>query len=538
MRRRFFQPFSVAIFSVASCCCIGQCSAFQTELTASPAVPWTVATSNLPQWNDEPANYDATDSSAPQSVIQKAAEPTVDGKPAVAPDADKKAAEEAEKKKKELAKAVAGAYKDTFFDNNFAYLFNPDYTDWHLGENLKQLCAPVGVVDFGGQTRLRYHDEQNMRGLGLTGRDDDFLLYRTRLYANWKINSKWRVFSEFLYADSIDEMFAPRGIEVQNFEPQNLFIERQLWESCGDTLKARVGRQEISLGSQRLLSTLDWANTRQTFDGVRFTLDNKHITSDVLWIRPVKHSFTEFDSSSLDKQVYGIFNTHKNFTPVKLDSYWLALEDASTDLSVHTLGGRVQTERDSLMTDLEGGVQVGRNPDGSSATNAAVTAGSGIKLSDQCWKPVLWAYYDWASGDDSTGNGWNQLFPLAHKYLGFMDFYGRRNINDANLLYTVQPNEKLTLLAWYHYFWLANGNDGPYNAPLTPFNPGGTVGSTDLGQEIDLLATYKLSIRSDVVFGYSHFFAGDYYETSTNAVAAPLFSGDADFYYIQWHRNF
>jgi hypothetical protein len=187
---------------------------------------------------------------------------------------------------------------------------------------------------------------------------------------------------------------------------------------------------------------------------------------------------------------------------------------------------------------LEGGVQVGRNPDGSAASAAAVTVGRGVKISDQGWKPVLWAYYDWASGDDSIGNGWNHLFPLGHKYMGFMDLFGRRNLNDANLLWTAQPSEKLTLLAWYHYFWLVNGNDGPYNVTLSPFNPGGTVGSRDLGHEIDLLATYKLSVRTDLQFGYSHFFSGKYYETSLTPVATPLFSGDADFFYMHWQRNF
>jgi hypothetical protein len=29
----------------------------------------------------------------------------------------------------------------------------------------------------------------------------------------------------------------------------------------------RVGRQELLYGSQRLISTLDWANTRRTFQG-------------------------------------------------------------------------------------------------------------------------------------------------------------------------------------------------------------------------------------------------------------------------------
>ena len=119
-----------------------------------------------------------------------------------------------------------------------------------------------------------------------------------------------------------------------------------------------------------------------------------------------------------------------------------------------------------------------------------------------------------------------------------MDFYGRRNLHDFNALYTVNATDHFTVLAWYHYFLLSNDNQGPYNVTLTPFNSGGTVGSRDLGHEIDLLGTYKIGPRSDLVLGYSHFFAGDYYSTSVTSANAPLFSRDADFFYTQWHINF
>jgi len=119
-----------------------------------------------------------------------------------------------------------------------------------------------------------------------------------------------------------------------------------------------------------------------------------------------------------------------------------------------------------------------------------------------------------------------------------MDLFGRRNLHDLNALLTVNPTDRFTILTWYHYFALANGNQGPYNVTLSPFNPGGTVGSRDLGHEIDVLGTYKVNKRSDLVLGYSHFFSGDYFRLSRNAMNAPLFNGDADFFYTQWHYNF
>ncbi len=450
-----------------------------------------------------------------------------------------KAADTAANKKKaaELKKKVATAYKDPFFLNDFSYLNNPSYTGFNLGENLKQVPVGDGKLDIGGQYRLRYHHEHNMRGLGLTGRDDDFLLDRTRLFLDYRMSPNVRLYAEMLDAGSSYENFTPRLIEENQLDMQNLFADVVALDNEAGKLTLRGGRQELLFGAQRLLSPLDWANTRRTFDGGRASWANDDSTTDFLLMRPVNIKPKEFDNSNLDQVLYGVYNSRKESVVGPLDVYYLGFEDNRTFSRVHTLGTLLKGEHADWVWDNEFGYQFGRNPDGSDISAAAITVGGGRKLQSDL-KPTLWLYYDWASGDDSVNNGWNQLFPLGHRYLGFMDFFARRNIHDINSLLTFNPSEKLTMLAWYHYLALANGNQGPYNVTGSAFNPGGTVGSRDLGHEIDLLGTYKMSARSELMLGYSHFFAGKYYATSTNAAGNPLFKDDADFLYTQWHYNF
>ena len=203
------------------------------------------------------------------------------------------------------------------------------------------------------------------------------------------------------------------------------------------------------------------------------------------------------------------------------------------------MGCLLAGETEQWIWDNECGYQFGRYSDGADISAGAVTLGLGRKLEDAT-KPRLTAYYDWASGDSTLNHGWNHLFPLAHRYNGFMDLFGRRNLHDLNLLFTNSPSEKWNFLAWYHYFMLADGHQGPYNVNLSAFNPGGTVGSRDLGHEIDLIATYKRSIRSEFAAGYSHFFTGRYYETSQRIGRDPilLYTGDADFFYSQYTLYF
>lgn len=468
--------------------------------------------------------------------VPMAAEPAPATPSAPAAGAAKPAAD-AKKKKAELKKKVGGAYKDPFYLNDFSYLKDPAYKGYHLGEQLKQIPVGEGKLDIGGQYRLRYHHEQNMRGAGLTGRDDDFLLDRTRVYFDYRMNKRLRLFAEMLDAGSSYENFAPRQIEVQNADAQNLFVDWVTLDQAEGKLTSRLGRQEILFGQQRLLSPLDWANNRRRFDGGRWTWATDDSTTDVLLLRPENIKFKSFDSPNQDQVLYGVYHSNKTFESGPVDTYWLGFEDDLTFLRTHTFGVLVKGEADGWQWDHELGYQCGRNPDASDISAFSVTFGAGRKGTGSL-KPSLMLYYDWASGDDSINNGWNHLFPLGHKYLGFMDLFGRRNIHDVNAIATVAPSERFTILTWYHYLFLANGNQGPYNINLAQFNPGGTVGSRELGHEIDLLGTYKLNARSDLVLGYSHFFTGRYYDTSRTAGGANLFNGDADFFYTQWHYNF
>jgi hypothetical protein len=463
------------------------------------------------------------------------------------PAAEKKKADAEKKKKEELKKKVGTAYKDPFYLNDFSYLKNPAYKGNNLGEGLKGMkIGDEGKLDIGGQYRLRHHSERNMRNInsnpgtaigGLTGRDDDFLLDRTRLYSDYKINKRVRVYAEFLHAKSHFEDFAPRIIEENEFDIQNLFGDLVLIDSGAGKLTGRYGRQELLFGAQRLLSPLDWANTRRTFEGGRLTWSNDSQSTDLLLVRPATTRPNDHDTPNQDQALWGIYNSNKTFKNGPIDTYYLGFENSATNLHVHTVGTLIKGEADGFVWDNEFGYQFGKNSDGSGISEFSITLGAGAKSSGSM-KPTLWFYYDWASGDDQINQGWNHLFPLGHRYNGFMDLFGRRNLHDVNSLLTFNPTEKFTALIWYHYLFLENGNQGPYGLNLASFNPGGTVGSRDLGHEIDLLGTYKVNPRSDLVLGFSHFFAGKYYDTSTRSNGSALFNGDANFFYTQWHYNF
>ncbi|MHC4177555.1 MAG: alginate export family protein, partial [Planctomycetota bacterium] len=394
------------------------------------------------------------------------------------------------KKTKAAAAKAAKSHKPLFYDNDFSYVCDPCYVDWHIGDALKRGCLGSCIgYDIGGQFRLRHHSERNHRGVGLTGRDDDFLLCRTRLYANVEIGQVFRAYAEMIDAVSNYETFLPRPIEENRADLHNLFGDFLLGSEGRGELWARVGRQELLYGAERTVSRLDWVNTRRSFEGYKAFWKGEQWDIDAFWTRPIVPITDRFDSPDHDRQFMGIYSTYHGFENETVELFYLRLQNEVSPFDFHTLGARLKGNHGPWLHEFWGAVQFGgfRGQDHSAG---AWTLGLGREFKNIRWKPTIWVYYDWASGSDTIGNGYHHLFPLAHKYLGFMDLFGRRNIETPNLQITMSPREKVKLLVWYYYLFLENQDDVPYSVVMTALDPGNAPASPDLGHEIDCAVSY------------------------------------------------
>jgi hypothetical protein len=371
----------------------------------------------------------------------------------------------------------------------------------------------------GGAGVARFQDTNN-----------DFLLSRARLYAHWELSDRVRVFAEGIHAEATDDGgdYFPRSIDRNRGDFLNLFIDVQLT----DQTTARVGRQELLYGNQRLVSPLDWANTRRTFDGARLLHQAGDWQIDSFYTYLVPVVANELDEADTDQAFYGCYSTYSGFENMTVDAYYLGYDSdtgpAANDFSLHTIGMRLQGGLDNWLWELEGGPQFGRQR-GRGLDHAAgfATVGLGRKLQSLPGGAKLWFYYDYASGESidpgTDYNAFNQLFPLAHKYLGFIDAVQRSNIESPNLLYTMSPGKKWDFLLWYWHF-MSNSN-----APVPSIgNTPAQTASKDLGDELDLLLKYKICPRSNLVLGWSHFWRG----------AKVVGTTDADFLYGEYTLNF
>ena len=116
----------------------------------------------------------------------------------------------------------------------------------------------------------------------------------------------------------------------------------------------------------------------------------------------------------------------------------------------------------------------------------------------------------------------NQLFPLGHKYLGYIDVIGRQNLIDLRGSAAADAFSNARVGFDLHYFRRASSDDAVYTAGGGVLRPGDAGSSKDVGVEVDLTLELALSRYSLLVFGYSHFFAGDFIDQSGSAEGIDL----------------
>ena len=433
------------------------------------------------------------------------------------------------------------------FDIDFRYLEKPDH-EKDISDPFKRIkLADNWMLSFGGQFWYRYMHETDSR-LNAEGQDNKYHQFRTRFHADLWYRDQFRLYAEFIDARSLGLDLAALPTDRNHTDMLNLFADVKLGQLKDGPVYLRVGRQELLYGSQRLISPLEWVNTRRTFQGVKAFWRTPTLDLDAFWVRPMTVERNEFDNWDKGRNFMGLFGTYKPMKGQLLDLYYLSLVDNRVlnptnvqqgivlqgDSVLHTLGGRIAGDYNRILYEVEGMYQFGRR---SSLDISAFAVATGLGYHVPLpMNPQFWIRYDFASGDsnhqDGRSNTFHQLFPFGHYYFGFLDQVGRQNIHDFNAQFTIHPQPWFTFITQYHRFYLANNRDFLYNAAGlgTLRDTSGQSGS-HVGDEIDFRVNVHVSRHQDLLFGYSKLFAGDFLKAQRPGVSP-------DFFYAQYVIRF
>ena len=379
--------------------------------------------------------------------------------------------------------------------------------------------------------------------------DDSWFLNRFRL--GMKITPA-PFFSIYLQAQDTREWDSDRPdiIGALGAEGDDSFDLRQGFLEMGDARKgvsAKIGRQMMLYGDERLVGPLEWANQGRTFDAVKL-----RYASEKWWVEAFTSSVVKFmdddfnesdwldDDATRDQMFSGVYFSTTAIGKQTTDVYLFHLDEdyAAGETSFVTLGTRMKSTPGAFNGwdyETEMAYQTG-DAKGKDLEAFAGHWGAGYTFAAHAWKPRIGIEYNYATGDSNAADGdvetFQNLFPTNHKFYGYMDVFAWQNIHNAAVSLSATPSKKLKAQLDYHLFWIADSGDGWYRANGTTLvRPINSMADSYAGSEADLTLIYKYCRNLTFQAGYSHFFAGDY----LNVTGA---SDDADFGYVSAQFDF
>jgi hypothetical protein len=327
----------------------------------------------------------------------------------------------------------------------------------------------------------------------------------------------------------------------------------------GAPLSLRVGRQELSFGSQWLVGPRDFGFfwTGISFDAVRATYAGDSFTVDA-WAAKLAESFGNLGKNDTD--FYGVYATCKAIENHTFDAYWMALSDNTPgmgDTLFHTTGLRGAGKCAAFDYDMEVAYQFGSN-DAAGFTfgdpNVKVDVWGGkIDLGytvDTTWQPRFFLsgrYYGGEDNRDISFGEWLCPFDTPSASVSFNRLFSNEISNGfldltndlsnawwARLGVIIAPVEKVhSVIAVTHYETV-----DAFDRPVVPVLSFWTKeNSKDLGWEFFIFNEYQYSEDLAFEFGWSHLFVGAGLQegnySSNNGLVFNGGSGssDADYFY-------
>lgn len=352
---------------------------------------------------------------------------------------------------------------------------------------------------------------------------------------------------------------------VDDVEIYQAYIEASnMW---GYPVTARVGRQELVLGSQWLVGPTDFGPFFRglSFDAIRLTYGGESFSVDAFAAKLNERTPLEQDE---DTDFYGVYASCTAVENIAFDLYWLWLRDATSvndtnffwfaewledvfsvddyDVTnIHTFGFRTAGNFDALDFQAEVAYQMADAPRigsffkpftyGDDDFDFDVWGGWGELgyTLDMPWapRPFIGGVYlggednrdisfgEWLSPfDEPEGSyAFNRLFS-NHFYTGFLD--GNRDLSNAYILkagVVAHPTETLDVLALVQYFATVDPFEAPvyitvgeFRVPVAPALSFWTEKNDDyIGTEATIAFTYHYTEDLSFYLQWSHMFTGD-----------------------------
>jgi hypothetical protein len=432
------------------------------------------------------------------------------------------------------------AYAPERYDEDWSFLRDPSKrTDFF--DPIKWIpLANEGswFLTLGGELRERYQDVRNSEFGFTSPADDRHAYHRIFLIADTHFGPHFRIFVEVVNGEIVGAITDPPPAEQDPLDLLQGFADLVLPLSKSGDVTLRAGREEMTLGSARLVSFRETPNVRRAFDGGRafWTVKGKRL--DAFVVRPVNPRLHVFDDIADSTQLFwGVYATGA-ISAVKgmsLDVYYLGLDRKNATFAQgvgrerrHTIGARLfgkltgfdwhegrrfrghRADNDLRFDwDVEGAYQFG------SFETAAIRAWMissdwGYTIFEVPLSPRLGFKADALSGDrnlqDNTLGTFNPLYP-ALQYYSQAGLFAPANLLSLQPSITLDLAKDASVNVEWGSLWRESKADAFYQPAVEPVL-GTATAERYIGYEASANLAWQATVHLTVTGTFAHFAPG------------------------------
>ena len=416
------------------------------------------------------------------------------------------------------------------------YLPNLAEEDWSfLKDRSKSVdfWDPVKYISLGAEDRfltlageIRFRPEGfRIRGTGdIPTTRDGYLLQRYLLGADFHLNRRFRFYTEIQSGLINGRLNSPRPTDKNSLDLHQTFFEWKEKLREDREFSLRAGRQELTIGSSRLISASPGLNVKRSFDGVVLAFKGKTWHVDAGFARLVALSQGVFDDLPDHEQTFWGIAVARRSSRVKqgqLGFYYLGLDRASSIYAQgtgreqrHTVGAKWSASWSRLDLDYDGIFQWGTFS--SARIKAwAFSTETGYRISQTHWKPRFTVRSNSASGDEDPADprlqSFNPLFP-GNSYAGAVGLFGPTNLTDLTPAFAMVPHEKILLIVECPNYWRTSLQDGIYNTNLRLLIQPGVGQGRYVGSNPGIVPIWRVTRHITIQGAVTRFLSGGFLE--------------------------
>jgi hypothetical protein len=378
-------------------------------------------------------------------------------------------------------------------------------------------------LSLGGEFRPRWEhtDNKNWSSKQITA--ENFYSQRIMFHTDLHLGKYVRVFGQLTHG--FVSLSEPVYVQSDKLDLHQAFAEFTI-PIKNNMIKLRAGRQELLIGSGRLIAFRDGPNSRRSFDMVRIMLDGKGFNSNLFFGREVKVPEGVFDNNSADAPyTWGMDLTAdtKKFLGntavyyIGFDAKSVKYNDGINPETRHTVGMRRfgnLGKRFKYNTELN--YQFGKFGD-KTISAFSIEGDWHYTLINTKFKPDFGLKLDYISGDKSTGDNKLGTFnPYFNNpaYFGLITQVAAMNMFDTHPSVKLKLTEKFSATAEADFYWRAQLNDGLYNGGKFLVRPSNNNKNRFIGWQSGLILAYEINRNMKLDNVTYLFTAGDFINTS------------------------